>query len=114
MIFDGSKPIYIQLADFYERVIRLGGIKAGEYLPSVREVAGSEGINPNTVARSFQLLSDRGLVSPIEKKGYLVKEAPKDDRMFHLVSVLDSLSEEGYSKEEIVKSLNDRKRNGYD
>ena len=36
--------------------------EVGELIPSVRELAGRLGVNPNTVARSFQVLEQEGVV----------------------------------------------------
>jgi len=110
MEFLSSGPIFVQIADYYERLIHLGVIAAGDFLPSVREVASDQGINPNTVARSFQLLAEKGLVTPIEKKGYLVKEVEKTDRENHLESTISSLMDEGYKKEEILSAFENIER----
>lgn len=105
MNFLGTDPIFIQIADYYERLIRLGALKEGEALPSVREVASYEGINPNTVARAFQLLVERGLVSSIEKKGYFVKKKDEKKSDDFLTKSLSCLLSDGYSIEEIKQAL---------
>ena len=55
MILTGREAIYLELAHFYERLISLGLMKEGEALPSVREVALNNRINPNTVERAFKV-----------------------------------------------------------
>ena len=62
MEFDSNKPIYIQIADNICDRMLAGEFKPGERIPSVREWGASIGVNPNTVARSYDILSDREIV----------------------------------------------------
>lgn len=62
MEFDENKPIYIQIADNIAGRILSGELKPGDRIPSVREWGGNIGVNPNTVARSYELLSNRGVI----------------------------------------------------
>ncbi len=47
-------PIRRHLAEQLEHVIEGGGVPPDQPLPSIRELAGSLGINPNTVARVIE------------------------------------------------------------
>lgn len=67
MEFDDNKAIYLQIADgICEQVLR-GELKEGERIPSVREWGATIGVNPNTVARSYELLSETGVI--FQKRG---------------------------------------------
>lgn len=68
----GKKSIYEEITDTYERYIRLGVLREGERLPSVRVLAVKLGINPNTVERAYTELEARGLIRTIPKKGAFV------------------------------------------
>ncbi len=60
----GSTPIYQQIADQIRRRIAAGRLAAGERLPSVRVLAESLTVNPNTVARAYRELEhDRFVIS---------------------------------------------------
>ena len=59
MEFDSNKPIYIQIADNLCERILSGEFKPGGRIPSVREWGAEIGVNPNTVARSYEILTDR-------------------------------------------------------
>lgn len=72
MEFDNNKPIYIQIADNICDRILSGSLKQGERIPSVREWGADIGVNPNTVARSYDLLSDRGVIFNQRGIGYFV------------------------------------------
>lgn len=63
MEFDSNKPIYIQIADNICDRMLSGEMKPGERIPSVREWGASIGVNPNTVARSYEILSDKGIIT---------------------------------------------------
>lgn len=88
----GKKSIYEEITDTYERYIRLGVLREGERLPSVRALAVKLGINPNTVERAYTELEARGLIRTIPKKGVYVLGAQAHSRVYeeacHQLSVL--------------------------
>ena len=88
----GKKSIYEEITDTYERYIRLGVLREGERLPSVRVLAVKLGINPNTVERAYTELEARGLIRTIPKKGVYVLGAQAHSRIYeearHQLSVL--------------------------
>ena len=55
----GKKSIYEEITEAYERYIRLGALREGERLPSVRALAMRLGVNPNTVDRAYGELEAR-------------------------------------------------------
>ena len=72
MEFNEPKGIYLQIADqIRERILR-GEWKAGERIPSIRELAVELGVNPNTVTRSYQKLLVRELITNQRGRGYFV------------------------------------------
>lgn len=100
------EPIYAQVANFYKEMINRGAIKEGEFLPSVREVAIAEGINPNTVEKSFTILVKDGYVTNVPKKGFYVsKKAISEDKISTLEKRLKDLLNDGYTLEEIKLAL---------
>ncbi len=62
MEFLDREPIYWQISRFLEERILTGEWKAGDRVPSVRDLAVALEVNPNTVARTFQLLQDAGVL----------------------------------------------------
>ena len=74
MEFSEPKRIYQQIADqIRERILR-GEWKAGQRIPSIRELAVELGVNPNTVTRSYQKLLERELITNQRGRGYFVGE----------------------------------------
>ncbi|MEJ8847737.1 PLP-dependent aminotransferase family protein [Variovorax rhizosphaerae] len=65
------------LADAIERQIRDGAYKAGDKLPSLRELAELHRYAKNTVVTAFELLVSRGLVEPRRGAGYFVVDKPQ-------------------------------------
>ena len=54
-------PTYLQLVQQVEQAVRLGSLEAGDQLPTVKDVVASLAINPNTVARAYRELENKGL-----------------------------------------------------
>ena len=73
-----AKPIYLQIADFVCDRIAAGQLKPEERLPSVREYGAEIGVNPNTVARTYERLSSSGIIYSQRGMGYFVAaDAPQ-------------------------------------
>ncbi len=74
---DAGSPIPIrwQLSEQLKHLIEAGGVPRDQALPSIRELAGFLGINPNTVARAIEDLKRRGYVEARRGKGVFVASA---------------------------------------
>ena len=68
-------PIRWQLTEQLKHVIEGGGVPRDQALPSIRELAGFLGINPNTVARSIEDLKRSGHVEARRGKGVFMASA---------------------------------------
>jgi len=93
MDFDSNIPIYIQIADNICNKILSGALPPGGRIPSVREWGASIGVNPNTVARSYDILVDRGVIYNQRGIGFFVK----DDA----ISVIRDTERNKFLKEEL-------------
>jgi DNA-binding transcriptional regulator YhcF (GntR family) len=69
-------PIRRQLAEQLKHFIESGGFPREQALPSIRELAGFLGINPNTVARVIEDLKRDGYVQVRRGKGVFVAPDP--------------------------------------
>jgi len=67
-------PIYLQLRDRIVARLLDGALVDGDALPSVRELAAENGVNPLTVMKGYQLLVDEGLVESRRGLGMFVVE----------------------------------------
>lgn len=62
--YHDPRPIHVQIADGFRRLIASGALQEGDKLPSVRALAAQLSINPNTIQRAYnELESDRYIVS---------------------------------------------------
>ena len=89
---DEKKPIFIQIRDFYEHLIDIGGLKHGDEMPSVRSVALYFGANPNTVQRAFTLMVEDGYLTSIPKKGFYVEKGKGNEDKFLKETIKDLLN----------------------
>lgn len=64
----------MQIADFMLDNILSGGWKNGDRVQSVREMAATVEVNPNTVVRSYNYLQDMGIIFNKRGIGYFVAE----------------------------------------
>ena len=71
-----AAPIWQQIEDGMRRMIALGALKPGDAVPSVRDLARTLRVNPNTVARAYQRLTDRGVFSVRRGDGTYVADDP--------------------------------------
>lgn len=71
-----AAPIWKQIEEGMRRMISLGALGPGASVPSVRELAQSLRVNPNTVARAYQRLTDAGVFAVRRGEGTFVAEAP--------------------------------------
>lgn len=78
MEFDSNKPIYLQIADVICERILSGELAEEERIMSVREYGASIGVNPNTVARSYERLTDTGVIYNKRGIGFFVSPNAKE------------------------------------
>ncbi len=78
MEFNENKPIYLQIADDICEQILSGKLEPGARIPSVREWGATIGVNPNTVARSYDELTDRGVIFQKRGIGFFVSENARE------------------------------------
>ena len=78
--FKNGVPIYTQIIDEMSMRIASGAYGPGEKLPSVRDLAMSAGVNPNTMQRALAELERRGLVYSERTSGRFVT---KEETVLH-------------------------------
>ena len=65
-------PTYLQLAQQVKQAVRLGILKPGDQLPTVKEVVQALAINPNTVLKAYRELDHDGIVEGRRGQGTFV------------------------------------------
>lgn len=91
-----SKPIYEQIKDGFRKLVISGSLLADEKLPSVRELASSLAINPNTIQKAYRDLESEGYLYTISGRGTFVakQEEILDTRQEELLGQFDEVVEE--------------------
>lgn len=70
----GSPP-YFQIVQQIKDALRLGTLRVGDQLPTVREAATSATINPNTVMKAYRELEVEGLVTSRAGMGTFIQRS---------------------------------------
>lgn len=60
--FDSRTPIYLQVVEQITLKILSGQLQPGDKIDSVREMASTLGVNPNTIQRALLELEHQGLI----------------------------------------------------
>lgn len=76
--WNDNAPIYRQLKEQVVAMILDGQLKAGDALPSVRQIAADFQLNPITVSRAYQELVDEKIVESRRGLGMFVLDGASD------------------------------------
>mgnify|MGYP001175537480 FL=1 len=110
-------PIYLQLIEQIKRQIADGTLKPGDQLPTVRSLAEELRVNFNTVARSYRMLDEAGMISTQQGRGTYITEKPPPElsdrlRRESLMALASRYVREarrlGFSSDEIRQKLLDQ------
>lgn len=66
-------PIYLQIVEQVKRSVALGVLRAGEQLPTVKQLALDLTVNPNTVARAYRELEREAVIDTATGRGSFVR-----------------------------------------
>ena len=72
-VFNNSVPIYLQIVSEIKKQIVSGKLIPGERIPSVRELALTYKVNPNTMQKALIELEENGLIKTITALRYSSK-----------------------------------------
>ncbi len=110
--FQGSLPVYLQIASKIRADIIRGKYASQEQIPPVRQLAYEAAVNPNTMQRALAQLESEGLLIAKGTIGRFVTEneeilkAARYQAANELIrAFLSGCSEMGFEKEEIIQML---------
>jgi GntR family transcriptional regulator len=95
---------YLQVVQQVRQALRLGLLREGDQLPTVKEVVAHLAINPNTVLKAYRELEHEGLVSARPGIGTFVTRTLSDE----------SLAAHGPLRRELQRWLVKARRAGLD
>jgi len=106
-----STPIYKQITEQVKLAIATGRLTVADQLPSVRALAESLVLNPNTVARAYTDLARDGLIESRPGRGvYIVpkrKVFAREEGLRRLEPLLDALVGEAMALDFTPEELQD-------
>jgi len=112
MEFQRHKPIFEQIAEMICKKIIEDTYPPGSRIPSVRELAVSLSVNPNTVVAAYNLLADKNIIITQRGIGYITTTDAKplakkymENVLVHdeLKRVLKDLKDLGIKEEQIIQ-----------
>ena len=115
-----ARPIYEQVKDGLRKLMVTGAIREGEKLPSVRTLAGTLAINPNTIQKAYEALEAEGYVYSVPGKGSFAAPHTGVDsrRREQLLEQVDELVKElaylGMSVEDICGHIRAKEGENHD
>lgn len=114
MEFKENRPIYLQIVSYVSDKITSGEWQEEERIPSVRELGGELGVNPNTCMRAYEHLTRQSVIANARGIGYSVMRGAKN-RLLELSreefyneifpEIIERMQKLGISKEEIIAKL---------
>jgi GntR family transcriptional regulator len=114
--FRSGQPIYLQIASQIRQKVANGELKPGDQLPTVRQMAIDLKINFNTVARTYRMLDETGLISTQHGRGTYIWEpdSPEIGQRLRQVGIevlarrfLRAAQQQGYTTEEVRIAFNE-------
>ena len=106
-----ARPIYTQIMDGFKEQIASGILQPGDKLPSVRELASTLAINPNTIQRAYRQLEMEGWIVTVPGKGCFVcsNEKLAEEEKKRLLAQFDEVTEGllsfGISRDTLIARL---------
>ena len=106
-------PVYRQIIKQIENAVLSGRMKAGDKLPTIRALSVELKINPNTIAKAYNELEIRGIVSTQIGSGtYISDKGPAPSQYEHNKKILETaarflqeMEELGLDRKAVIKLL---------
>jgi GntR family transcriptional regulator len=118
--FKSTKGIFQQIADTLSHRILEGALKAGDRVPSVRDLSEEFEVNRNTLLRTYSLLSDAGIIDNKRGVGFFVTDdaveriRTREKAAFFADELPDFLNKVrllGLTKDDLAELLNQLEKN---
>lgn len=84
-------PVYQQIKMGIKEAVLSGRVNENDEIPSIRELADTIRVNPNTVARSYRELESDGIILARQGVGYIVISKKDDIRDFMIEELKSEL-----------------------
>lgn len=91
--FGDHRPLYEQIKEKLKQLIISGILRENEKIPSVRELAVSLTINPNTIQKAYKDLESEGYIYSLKAKGSFVSPQKVTSQAIDTASLTDNLKQ---------------------
>jgi GntR family transcriptional regulator len=114
--FRSHIPIYVQIMEQIKYFVATGELEPGDQLPTVRQLAADLRVNFNTIARTYRMLDELGVISTQHGRGTFIlepasEEATEELRQHALASLtrryLHEAARLDYPAEQVERHFND-------
>lgn len=113
--FSNDKAIYSQIIEQIKQLIVSGGFSPGDKLPSVRELAQTACVNPNTMQKAMSELEKDGLLYTMRSSGRfitddeaLIKKIKNELAEAEIENFMQGMSKLGFSVEETINLISEK------
>lgn len=113
--FSNDKPIYSQIIEQIKQQIVSGGFSPGDKLPSVRELAQTACVNPNTMQKAMSELEKDGLLYTMRSSGRfitndaeLIKKVRNELAEGEIESFTNKMARLGFSVSETISLISEK------
>lgn len=105
-------PIFEQIIKQILEFISIGVLLPHDKLPSVRQVASSIGVNPNTVSKAYQELENQGYIYSVKGKGCFISDNQtdqliKDDKLKEFQDIVIDMKKHQIDKNQLFTIIED-------
>ena len=110
------RPVYEQIKEKLRARILAGALSEGDKLPSVRDLAATLAINPNTIQRAYRELEAEGYIYTQLGKGSFVAplaqvdEGRKDQLLKTFTDTARELLQLGFTASDLMAMIQDNRR----
>ncbi len=105
-------PIYQQIVNNIEKYVAFGILKEKEQIPSIRDMASSLGVNPNTVKKAYDILESKSVIRTVSTKGTFISDdilkttKMKVDKEIEIIrEKINDLVKMGISVDEVIERI---------
>jgi len=112
--FKDRRPLYEQIKEKLKLLIIGGVLKGDEKVPSVRELAQSLTINPNTIQKAYKDLEVEGYIYSVRGKGnfvtpleHAINPARQEELLKELEKIIAELMYLNVSKSKLIACIDD-------
>lgn len=113
--FNNDRPIYIQLVEQLQIHIISGQLKPGEKMPSIRDLAISCRVNPNTLQKALNELEDKKVIYTERTSGKyvtqdnkIIEKLKENIATTKVKTYLTDMESIGFTKEQAIAYLKEK------